>query len=129
MAGVGLAAIRDAASAFRTRRDLPVHGDRTYVFGFSQSGRFLRTFLHQGFNVDESGRRAFDLVWPHIAGAAQGSFNERFANPGYSSFPATRFPFTDREQRDPRLVIIYDQHHVAICNNGCDLLSIDSYKS
>ena len=45
-------------------------------------------------------RRAFDLVWPHIAGAGQGSFNERFATPGYSSFPATRFPYTDLEQAE-----------------------------
>jgi hypothetical protein len=100
VAGVGLAAIRDAASAFRTRTDLPVRGTRAYVFGISQSGRFLRQFLHDGFNLDERDRRVFDLVWPHIAGAGQGSFNERFAMPGYSSFPATRFPYTDAEQRD-----------------------------
>lgn len=100
VAGVGLAAIRDAASAFRYRTDLPVRGRTAYVFGISQSGRFLRQFLHDGFNADERDRKAFDLVWPHIAGAAQGSFNERFALPGYSSFPATRFPYTDLEQVD-----------------------------
>jgi hypothetical protein len=100
VAGVGMAAIRDAASAFRYRTDLPVRGRNAYVFGISQSGRFLRQFLHDGFNTDERDRRAFDLVWAHIAGAGQGSFNERFALPGYSSFPATRFPYTDREQVD-----------------------------
>ena len=99
-AGVGLAAIRDAASAFRYRTDLPVRGRTAYVFGISQSGRFLRQFLHDGFNADERDRQAFDLVWPHIAGAGQGSFNERFALPGYSSFPATRFPYADAEQAD-----------------------------
>jgi hypothetical protein len=99
VAGVGLAAVRDAASAFLHRTDLPVRGRSAYVFGISQSGRFLRQFLHDGFNVDERDRRVFDVVWPHIAGAGQGSFNERFATPGYSSFPATRFPFTDLEQR------------------------------
>jgi hypothetical protein len=78
---------------------MPVRGRSAYVFGISQSGRFLRQFLHDGFNVDERDRRVFDLVWPHIAGAGQGSFNERFATPGYSSFPATRFPYTDLEQR------------------------------
>ena len=102
VAGVGLAAIRDAASAFRHRTDLPVRGRLAYVFGVSQSGRFLRQFLHDGFNVDERNRRVFDAVWPHIAGAGQGSFNERFAMPGYSSFPATRFPYTDLAQRDAR---------------------------
>ena len=100
VAGVGFAAIRDAASAFRYRTDLPVRGRTAYVFGISQSGRFLRQFLHDGFNADERDRKAFDLVWPHIAGAGQGSFNERFALPGYSSFPATRFPYTDLEQVD-----------------------------
>jgi hypothetical protein len=100
VAGVGFAAIRDAASAFRYRTDLPVRGRSAYVFGISQSGRFLRQFLHDGFNTDERDRRAFDLVWPHIAGAGMGSFNERFAMPGYSSFPATRFPYADLEQVD-----------------------------
>jgi hypothetical protein len=100
VAGVGMAAIRDAAAAFRSRTDLPVRGRRAYVFGISQSGRFLRTFLHDGFNVDERNRKVFDLVWPHIAGAGQGSFNERFALPSYLSFPATRFPYTDAGQRD-----------------------------
>jgi hypothetical protein len=101
VAGVGLAAIRDAASAFRYRTDVPIRGRSAYVFGISQSGRFLRQFLHDGFNADERDRRVFDLVWPHIAGAGQGSFNERFAMPGYSSFPATRLPFTDLAQTGP----------------------------
>ena len=101
VAGVGLASTRDAASAFIHRADLPVHGRYAYIFGASQSGRFLRQFLHDGFNVDEHDRRVFDVVWPHIAGGGLGSFNERFAAPGYSSFPATRFPFTDLEERDP----------------------------
>lgn len=100
VAGVGLAAIRDAASAFLHNTDMPVRGKSAYAFGISQSGRFLRQFLHDGFNADERDRRVFDLVWPHIAGAGQGSFNERFAMPGYSSFPATRFPYTDLEQRN-----------------------------
>jgi len=101
VAGVGMAAIRDAASAFRYRSDLPIRGRAVYIFGASQSGRFLRQFLHDGFNVDEKDRRAFDLVWPHIAGAGQGSFNERFAAPGYNTFSATRFPFADAEQAGP----------------------------
>lgn len=101
VAGVGFAAIRDAASAFRYRDDLPVRASAAYVFGISQSGRFLRQFLAEGFNADERDRKAFDAVWPHIAGAGLGSFNERFAMPGYSSFPATRFPFTDAEQTAP----------------------------
>ncbi len=40
-----------------------MRGRNAYVFGISQSGRFLRQFLHDGFNADERDRRAFDLVW------------------------------------------------------------------
>jgi Alpha/beta hydrolase domain len=101
VAGVGLAAIRDAAAAFVRRADMPIRGRSAYVFGVSQSGRFVRQFLYDGFNVDEQGNKVFDAGWAHIAGAGLGSFNEPFAMPGYSSFPATRFPFTDREQHDP----------------------------
>jgi hypothetical protein len=101
VAGAGFAALRDTASAFRYRTDLPVRGRYAYAFGISQSGRFLRQFLAEGFNADERDRKVFDAVWPHIAGAGLGSFNERFAKPGYSSFPATRFPFTDAEQALP----------------------------
>ena len=101
VAGVGLAAIRDAAAAFRYRSDLPVRGQAAYAFGQSQAGRFLRQFLYDGFNVDERDRRVFDAVWVHKAGAARGSFNERFATPSSGDlFRPTRFPFSDGEQTD-----------------------------
>lgn len=97
--GAGMAAIRDVGSAFRYRTDLPVHGRTAYAFGVSQDGRFLREFLYDGFNVDEHGRRAFDAVWAHIAGAARGSFNERFGEPvSEAPFVPTKFPFTDDAQ-------------------------------
>lgn len=99
--GVGLAATRDAASAFRYRTDLPVRGRAAYVFGASQTGRFLREFLYEGFNTDEQDRPAFDAVWSHIAGAARGAFNERFGiTHSLSSFKVTQFPFTDLDQTD-----------------------------
>jgi hypothetical protein len=100
VAGAGLAAIRDAASAFRNRTDLPVHGTTVYVEGESQDGRFLRQFLYDGFNADEQDRRVFDAVWAHIAGSARGNFNERFGTPTSAStlLTPTRFPFTTDEQ-------------------------------
>jgi hypothetical protein len=101
VAGVGLAALRDAASAFQHRDDLGIRGRSAYIFGASQSGRLLRQFLHDGFNVDERNRKVFEMAWPHIAGAGLGSFNERFAMPGYSSFPATRFPYKYSEEAGP----------------------------
>src|SRR5262245_3905426 len=101
VAGVGLAAIRDAAAAFRYRSDLPIHGQAAYAFGQSQAGRFLRQFLYDGFNVDERDRRVFDAVWVHKAGAARGSFNERFATPSPGDlFRPTKFPFSDGDQMD-----------------------------
>jgi alpha/beta hydrolase family protein len=98
--GTGLAAIRDAASAFRYRTDLPIQGKAAYAFGVSQVGRFLRQFLYDGFNADERGRRVFDAVWSHIAGSARGMFNERFGMPvaGSVLLTPTSFPFTTDEQ-------------------------------
>jgi alpha/beta hydrolase family protein len=93
--GVGFAAIRDAASAFRHRTDLPVRGRTTMVYGNSQTGRFLRQFLYEGFNADEHDQRVFDAVWPHIAGAARGGYNTRFSTPAHGDmFRPTAFPFT-----------------------------------
>lgn len=101
VAGVGLAAIRDAASAFRNRSDLPIRGRAAYVMGVSQTGRVLRQFLYEGFNVDERERKVFDAAWVHIAGAARGSFNERFARPSHGDmFEATKFPFADADETD-----------------------------
>jgi hypothetical protein len=74
----------------------------------SQTGRFLRHFLYQDFNVDERGRRAFDGIFAHTAGAGRGSFNHRFAQPSrdaqpYSTFfyPTDVFPFTSPIETDP----------------------------
>jgi hypothetical protein len=100
VSGAGMAAIRDAASAFLYRTDLPVHGRSAYVFGASQSGRFLREFLYGGFNADEHDRRVFDAVWVHIAGTGFGLVNVRFATPTHGNgFVATHFPFTDSEEQ------------------------------
>ena len=101
VSGAGLAAIRDAAAAFRYRSDLPIHGQRAFAFGVSQAGRFLRQFLYEGFNLDERDRRVFDAMWVHVAGASRVGFNQRFATPTLSGlFTATRFPFADVDQVD-----------------------------
>ena len=49
--------------------------------GISQAGNFVRTFLHLGFNEDESGRIVWDGANAHIA-ARQLPINFRFARPG-----------------------------------------------
>jgi hypothetical protein len=109
VAGLGLAAIRDAVSALKYEgvRELDISAgalDRATGFGISQSGRVLRTFLYDGFNEDERHRKVFDGVMAHIAGGARGGFNLRFAQPSRSSssyfHPNDIFPFTDAEQTD-----------------------------
>lgn len=110
LAGLGLAAIRDAISMLKydSAGELGVPDgalDRAIAFGSSQSGRLLRTWLYDGFNGDEQGRRVFDGVIAHIAGAARGSFNVRFAQPsrapgGAFDYPNRLFPFADDVQTD-----------------------------
>ena len=107
VAGLGLAAVRDAAVSFR-QEGSPARGQRVLGIGFSQSGRFLRQLLHQGFQVDAQGRAAFDGLFVHAAGGGRGSFNHRFAQPSrdghpFSAFlyPTDLFPFTPQTQRDP----------------------------
>jgi hypothetical protein len=105
--GFGFLTVRDAGAWLRHARAAdgnPCGGtiDRAYVFGVSQSGRFLRHFLYLGLNQDERGRRVFDAVWPHVAGARRGEFNLRFGQPSLNAKEAvgSLFPFTDVEQVD-----------------------------
>jgi hypothetical protein len=108
VAGLGLAAVRDVLSYAKHRLDSQFPVRSGVAFGVSQTGRFLRHFLYQGFNTDEKGRKVFDGMLIHTAGAGRGSFNHRFAQPSrdahrYSAFfyPTDLFPFTSRSQRDP----------------------------
>lgn len=108
VSGLGLAAVRDVASYFKHERNDLVTVKRTLAFGISQSGRFLRHFLYQGFNADERNRQVFDAINAHVAGGGHGSFNHRFAEPSrdaspFSTFfyPTDIFPFTDIDQTDP----------------------------
>ena len=80
VAGLGLAAIRDYASYLK--QENPASPPKVIGYGYSQSGRFLRQFLRDGFNVDERGRQVFDGMMIASAGAGGGSFNHRFAVPG-----------------------------------------------
>jgi hypothetical protein len=115
--GLGFAATRDLISFLRhdaTKRNpsAAVGGKPAlryaYAFGVSQSGRFLREFLYQGFNADEKDRKVFDGVMPHVAGGGLGFFNHRFAQPTRHNgqheehlYPGDRFPFTYGDSVDP----------------------------
>ncbi|HKQ06647.1 MAG TPA: alpha/beta hydrolase domain-containing protein [Blastocatellia bacterium] len=106
--GLGLAAVRDAVAFFKYDKNDALAVTRAIGFGISQSGRFLRHFLYDGFNADEGDRKVFDAIDAHVAGGGRGSFNYRFGEASrdasqYSTFfyPTDVFPFTDLEQRDP----------------------------
>ncbi len=87
--GVGNAAMRDVISFFRyqAKDDVgtanPIANKTQWVIGFgnSQSGRFQKHMLNNGFNEDENGKIVWDGMNPNIAGM-MGSFNIRFAQPG-----------------------------------------------
>ena len=86
--GMGFAAFRDVAAFFRNeaKDDLgtanPLAGRIKWVIarGVSQSGNYLRQFLHLGFNEDEAGRQTYDGAWPIIAGRRI-ALNFRWAQP------------------------------------------------
>jgi hypothetical protein len=50
------------------------------IYGSSQSGRWIRTFIELGFNEDENGHQVFEGAIPHKA-SNRGAFNVRFAQP------------------------------------------------
>lgn len=114
--GAGLAAVRDFVSYLKYGGDAAggsapgtrVQAKRAIGFGISQSGRWLREFLYDGFNADEQGRKVFDGVWADVAGAGRGSFNFRYAQPSRDGwpylnvfYPTDVFPFTDTGETDP----------------------------
>ncbi len=79
-----------------------------YGLGISQSGRFVRDYLYQGFNQDELGRMVFDGLMPDVAGSRKTWTNFRFAQPGRYSReheahlqPGDQFPFTYGVMEDP----------------------------
>ncbi len=110
--GCGLAGARDLVSYLKsdTSDDNPLKGQIRFAlaWGVSQSGRYLRHFIYQGFNQDERGKRVFDGVIDQVGGAGRGSFNHRFGQASRDAlqhfnimFPVDMFPFTDGPETDP----------------------------
>jgi Alpha/beta hydrolase domain len=86
--GIGFAAWRDLGQFFKTAKaddsgtPNPIAGAITHSIarGVSQSGNFLRGWLHLGFNQDEAGKQVHDGLWPIIAGRRI-ALNFRWAQP------------------------------------------------
>ena len=110
--GVGLAGTRDIVSFFKhatAAEGNPSPGITHAIgWGVSQTGRFLRHFVYEGFNEDERGRIVFDGVFDQVGGAGRGSFNHRFGQQSRDQlqhfnilYPVDMFPFTDADPTDP----------------------------
>jgi len=113
--GLGFAATRDLGAFLKsaekddagTPNPVYVANAKALVMGSSQSGRYIRSLIHLGYNRDESGRVVFDGAFPHIGGGLI-PLNVRFGQPGRAgtaevdrSFPGTEFPFAYASTRDP----------------------------
>jgi hypothetical protein len=107
--GLGHVAVRDFVSFLKygvedaTGQPNPVRGiEKAYAWGRSQTGRALRDFVYRGCNENAAGRRVFDGILPHVAGAGRKWLNHRFASPIVSGGqyyedhfnPADKFPFS-----------------------------------
>jgi hypothetical protein len=114
--GIGFAATRDVVSFLRNERAdeqgtaNPLGGSirHAMAFGGSQSGRYLRHFIELGMNKDERGRRVFDGVYTHTAGAGKVFGNHLFAEPDRTFtqhedhlYPENWFPFSTASTTDP----------------------------
>lgn len=82
--------------------------DVAMIEGISQSGRFTRDLLWQGFNEDGAGRPVFDGAMPIIPGSRKTYTNYQFSQPGRWSKqhedhfqPGDQFPFAYNVIRDP----------------------------
>ncbi len=117
--GIGYASVRDLVAFLRYQPDnhggipnplLSGTGEirHALAFGVSQSGRFLRHFLELGMNAGEAGKRVFDGVFSHVAGAGKVFANHRFGMPGRTAtqhedrlYPENWFPFSTAAATDP----------------------------
>jgi len=108
--GIGYASVRDLVAFFRHQPSDAGLADigHAIAFGVSQSGRFLRHFLDLGMNRDDAGRRVFDGVFSHVAGAGKVFANHAFGMPGRTAtqhedrlYPENWFPFSTARTADP----------------------------
>jgi Alpha/beta hydrolase domain len=119
--GVSFAATRDLISFLRRERSAgnplfargesnPGADPMRFAIGFgrSQSGRYIKDLVNQGFNLDEQRRIVFDGILPLISGSRITNTNMEFATPGRVPSTVTQhyyagdqFPFTYATVKDP----------------------------
>ena len=105
--GLGFAAVRDICSFIKYASEedgnlLEGNIDHAISYGVSQTGRFLRQYIHTGMNLDESSRPSMDGIIAHVGGGMRGEFNLRFGQPSKDVcyIMPELFPFTDTRQKD-----------------------------
>ncbi len=138
--GIGLAATRDLISFLRYEtadskgNANPAGAGIRHVlaFGRSQSGRYLRDHVAQGFNQDESARKVFDGVLAHTAGVGGVFLNHEFGQPARTgtqhqdhTFPENAFPFSTVRMTDP----VTGQTGSLFRNDGFDPLWMETNTS
>jgi hypothetical protein len=112
---LGFLGIRDLLSLLRydthdatgNPNPLAGHVEKVYSTGASLSGRVIREYVYEGWNVDAAGRRVFDAVHTHT-GSGRLFQNQRFAQVGRyprqheeHQWPAEYYPFTFVAVPDP----------------------------
>lgn len=100
--GLGFAAIRDLASAIKYDPNAIVHAQRVLTTGESQTGRFSRQMVYEGFTTDEQNRQAVDAMLIRVGGTSLGPFNDRFGTSNdLGVFTETKFPIRYEVTTDP----------------------------
>ena len=103
--------------------------DIAMMEGVSQSGRFARDFLWQGFNDDTQGHKVFDGMMPIIPGSRKTWTNYRFAQPGRFSKQhedhfqrGDQFPFAYQVMTDPVSGMTDGIFNMCLQTNTCPLI-------
>src|SRR5262249_31800070 len=112
--GLGFAAARDLGAFLKfaatddvgNANPILVANAKTLVMGSSQSGRYVRSLIHLGFNR-ENGRIVFDRAFAPIGGGLL-PLNVRFGQPGRGTTdgvnlgsPGAEYPFAYGKVHDP----------------------------
>jgi hypothetical protein len=81
--------------------------EKAIGFGSSQSGRYIKNFVYEGFNEDENHRKIFDGIMTHVGGSRLNWLNFEFSQTGRWSRQHEehyqvndQFPFTYRTLHD-----------------------------
>uniref|UniRef100_A0A7S4ID20 Alpha/beta hydrolase domain-containing protein n=1 Tax=Vannella robusta TaxID=1487602 RepID=A0A7S4ID20_9EUKA len=102
--GLGLSCISACATWLKSGDNCPIKTANIIAVGGSQTGRLLRTFIRDGFNLDpETNSDIFDGFFICVAGASQGQFNQVNGQASMSMphLATCRFPFASSYSEDP----------------------------